>query len=175
MMPPYDPDILNDTFFFHSWSMSDRIAFLSHEVVQKVPKGQRIITQGAYDRNMFLLLSGTARVYKSSDPELTLAWLKNGQFFGEIAFFQEITRTANIDAQTRCTMVVITPEIFESLESPLQAKFYHGVILSLIERVHPLNKAIKMLHTMLYKGAAPSYFEDELQKITGLNAQGTFQ
>jgi predicted RND superfamily exporter protein len=62
---------------------------------------EKLVTQGEFGRNMYMILDGTASVERH-DGENTrlLAELEPGQVFGEVGYIQAIERTADVVAKT---------------------------------------------------------------------------
>jgi hypothetical protein len=88
----------------------EQIARLTDEVA--VPAGHRIVTQGEPGREAFVIVDGTASVLLGDSP---IADLGPGQHFGELALLDGGTRTANVDAVTDMTLLVIYRPAFMGL------------------------------------------------------------
>lgn len=92
--------------------------------------GQNLISENDHGNEMYLLVSGRARVIKSmvaspelpedvlgTDPRRTLAELsgQDSPIFGEMALLEEDTRSATVTTVTACELVVFTRERFFEL------------------------------------------------------------
>lgn len=88
----------------------EQIARLTDEVT--VDAGQRIVTQGDSGREAFVIVDGIAAVVLG---ETTIADLGPGQHFGELALLDGGTRTANVDAVTDMTLLVLHRPAFLGL------------------------------------------------------------
>ncbi|KAJ3040797.1 hypothetical protein HDV00_010412 [Rhizophlyctis rosea] len=62
-----------------------------------------IIQKGSVGRSMYFLVDGEAQVV-SDDGSTVYAELKPSSFFGEVALFYEVARTATVKAKSRSTM-----------------------------------------------------------------------
>ena len=61
--------------------------------------GETIFRQGASDSVMYTIKSGKVRIFRVQDgQETTLAILKPGEFFGEMALFESKPRSASAQA-----------------------------------------------------------------------------
>lgn len=90
----------------------ERVKFLS---------GQRIITQGNEADAMYIILQGSARVTRhleSSQQEVTLCSLKEGDYFGELALLHNMKRAASVWAETDVICARVTRETFERVLGP---------------------------------------------------------
>lgn len=68
--------------------------------MQEFVSGAQIIEQGQVERSMYLLISGEVDVIlNAGGSKQTLATLKAGEVFGEIAFVRETERTASVVAR----------------------------------------------------------------------------
>jgi len=72
------------------------------------PAGHRIITKGEPGFCMYVILSGATRVSSENGPEIELATLKPGDFFGEVALVDDGPRSADVTALEPCELLCIT-------------------------------------------------------------------
>jgi signal transduction histidine kinase len=79
--------------------------------------GDYILRQGELSRTFWLLLSGSVRVSQINleGHEQTLHVIESGTSFGEIAFLANMRSTANLVAQTPCTIVALNETAFWNL------------------------------------------------------------
>ena len=74
-----------------------------------------IANEGMKERSMYVICSGTARVYiKVNGKEVTIALLHPGDYFGEYSFFTGEARSASVVAVTNLHLVVLEGESFQS-------------------------------------------------------------
>ncbi len=85
--------------------------------VGQIPKGTMIIKEGTKGDQFFVIGSGEVRVYRTlkSGRKVTLARLGEGEFFGEMAFFLESVRTANVETVVDATLLRIARDDLEEL------------------------------------------------------------
>src|SRR5512139_2603631 len=68
-------------------------------VVRQFPNGAIIIKQGDPGQSMFLIRSGKVRIFNDAEGgETTLTTLGQGDFFGEMALFDDHPRSASAEA-----------------------------------------------------------------------------
>ena len=76
--------------------------------------GEMLITQGDQGHEMYFIISGILEILKDSGEPLTL---KEGDFFGEIALFSNMPRTASVKAKTYCNLYKLERATFETIIS----------------------------------------------------------
>jgi CRP/FNR family cyclic AMP-dependent transcriptional regulator len=87
--------------------------FLSSE---KVERGHVLMSQGALDRTLYFVESGTLRVHFSNPfGQIQLAVLGAGAVVGEGSFFSQIERNATVQATQPSALWALTPGRFEKL------------------------------------------------------------
>lgn len=81
-----------------------------------VKSGQVLIQQGATDRTVYLVESGTLTVhYEDQDGRIRLASVEAGSAVGEGAFFSRQPRNATVQAASHCKLWSLTPMRFSEL------------------------------------------------------------
>ncbi len=90
-------------------------------------KGQVLISQGATDRKLYFLESGSLKVdVRTEVGFVQLALLGPGTVVGEGSFFSHLGRNASVLAYSDCKVWELDPEDFDAL-----ARKHPGVALSL--------------------------------------------
>ena len=80
--------------------------------LKRYKKDDLIIKKDEKGTSMFIILEGTAAVV-SEDGQTIYAELTNNNFFGEVALFYDINRTATVRAQVDLTLFELTKEAFQ--------------------------------------------------------------
>lgn len=103
-------DLLKRVPLFAGCTKSElrEIALSSDEI--DLPSGRVLTREGQRGREFFVLVSGTARVTKDGK---TLADLKDGDWFGEIALLTYTPRTATVTATSPVQVLVLTDRAFK--------------------------------------------------------------
>ena len=124
-------DALRSLRLFHGCSTKEleQIARLTDEVTVKA--GDRIVRQGDSGREAFVIVDGIAAVVLD---DTTITDLGAGQHFGELALLDGGTRTANVDAVTDMTLLVLHRPAFLGLldEQPGIARRIMATMASII-------------------------------------------
>lgn len=85
-------------------------------------QSQILITQGAQDRTLYFVESGSLSVhYEDAAARIRLAIVGAGSVLGEGGFFSHMPRNATVQAATECSIWSITPMRFTELSHRLPA------------------------------------------------------
>jgi HlyB family type I secretion system ABC transporter len=81
-----------------------------------VEKGERVIRQGEAAGPLYIVEEGRLRVSTEEDGRPRyLAYLRKGDFFGEMSVFQGIPRSATVEAVSHCRLLRWSPETYRRL------------------------------------------------------------
>jgi|GEM_PF-5228012 len=85
------------------------------KIIKNYNTGEYIIDENTENKYMFVLLDGEVEIFtRQADKKIILGTIKatehNKPFFGEMALFFDVKRTANVTALTECQVVVIKNE-----------------------------------------------------------------
>jgi len=128
-------DLLKQTSLFAELSQAD-LEMLGPSVrVETYPTGRVILREGRVGAAFFLLVSGSVEVIKGMDSPAprVVATLGAGDFFGEIATMNHVTRSASVRAlaETKCLVIQRLhfdsyierfPNVLAKVESALTAR-----------------------------------------------------
>ena len=80
-------------------------------------KGQTVLDKGATSRDVFFVLRGSVAVvtFSPSGKEVTLATVKPGESFGELAAIDEQPRSASVTSIEKSELCIMPPEVFMDL------------------------------------------------------------
>jgi ATP/ADP translocase len=99
-----------------------------------------VIREGDAGDTLFLILEGAVEVIKSGDKgaEVTLDHIGAGDYFGEMALFEEIPRTATVRTTQPCRMLILHKQEFNEMvrEYPSIALKLCRVFSGRIRRLH---------------------------------------
>ena len=96
-------------------SLNDNHVEKIKEIVEEIsiPKGSPIFKQGDFGDAFYIVISGKVKISKVEDGEdKTLALLKEGEFFGEMALLEEAPRSASATCIDDCRLYKITQKNF---------------------------------------------------------------
>lgn len=111
--------------------------------------GDYLITEGASDESLFVLIKGEANVVKSSHPDQVITTLTSGAVVGEVSFLTKRIRATNIIASGEVVVFRIDPYSMNQarLDPLLQTKIKHQLIEILVKRLEETNKALVVQKT----------------------------
>lgn len=83
--------------------------------LSRAEKNSIVAREGEVERSMYVICSGTARVYITiNDRPVTVALLNPGDYFGEYSLFSGDARSASVSAITDLQLVELKGESFQS-------------------------------------------------------------
>lgn len=143
----------------------DQLALLaSHLTLYEVEQGAIILREGDEGDEAYFLAEGQVEIFERmtlktsrtgfEDRERTLVRLdaKKGIFFGELALFDHVSRSANVIATSPCTLLVLTRARFDDflVQEPIAgAMVMRAIGRVLAERILKMGADIKKLTTAL--------------------------
>ncbi|MDQ6888367.1 MAG: peptidase domain-containing ABC transporter [Gemmatimonadota bacterium] len=80
--------------------------------------GETVIHEGDPPGSMYVVEEGHLRVYTEEQGvgrRHYLAYLRKGDFFGELSLFKNMPRSASVEAISPCRLLALTPKVFEAL------------------------------------------------------------
>lgn len=155
---------LNRLPFLTELSPEELLRFQSHLTTVHTEPGVAIIREGDLGDRLFILAEGTVEIFERmtlktsrtgfEDRERTLVRLSadQGVFFGEMALFEDVPRTANVVAVTECTLLTIDRAGFEAFamaEPRAGFAILKAIARVLCDRLLQMGSDIKKLTTAL--------------------------
>lgn len=109
-----------------SQGMTNMEDFLSSAHKRKYPRGSTIIYAGEDSDSIYLITRGSVTVLIEDDSgrEIIVAYLNEGDFFGEMAMFSEGKRTAWVKAKTECEVAELGYQKFAELSKKDSGMLY---------------------------------------------------
>jgi HAMP domain-containing protein len=77
--------------------------------------GETIVKENDEGDALYIIVSGSVRVIKESNRQVTIAILQERDYFGEMALLNREPRSASVEAQEETKLLVITQDDFQSL------------------------------------------------------------
>jgi CRP-like cAMP-binding protein len=113
-------NLLATSPLFRPFSQQQRLDLARRFTGHDVAPGTEIIREGDPGRGLYVVLAGEVEVIKGEEPfEQTLATLRTGELFGEIALVRGTPATATVRAARQSTVLFLAREYFERLMSAL--------------------------------------------------------
>ena len=129
--------------------------FLSYCRIRKLPKKSIICRSGETCENLYYIVRGTVTVILEDEEghEVIMAYLKDGDFIGEIGlFFHSSSCSAEVRAKTDCELAVVSHQkMTRLLENELfneRAEILQAISLQLSRRLLQTNRRITRLTHM---------------------------
>jgi NADH dehydrogenase len=89
---------------------------------QHLEAGETVFFQGDLGDNVYVIQSGECEVLRETDGgQRLLATLGPGDYFGEMALINDVTRNATVRARTAMDVLLVSKKDFESLRSSIPA------------------------------------------------------
>jgi ATP-binding cassette subfamily B protein len=97
----------------------DALAMLLSELApEDVAKGTTVVRQGDPAGPLYIVEDGHLRVFTDRDGHRRyVAYLRKGDFFGEMSVFKGVPRTASVEAVSPCRLLALRAETFRRLLS----------------------------------------------------------
>ena len=107
---------IKSSYLFKSLDLDGTKMLLDGAVLQTVQEGERIISEGEDGNSFYLIKTGSVAVFVEKEGERTdLSTLKRGAFFGEVAVLNDMKRTASVDTNETCELIVFTKENIQNV------------------------------------------------------------
>jgi len=103
-------DYVHNVPFFENFSKKQVEEIMETSQILKVEKGRIVLVEGDIDDSFFIILSGRVAVQKKKK---TIATIKRGECFGEMAYLNGQSRVATILALTDCILLKINGTLLD--------------------------------------------------------------
>src|SRR5258708_22306183 len=113
-------NVSEDFALFRTLSSEQRLKAFSAMVRQDLVRGQMLVAQGGPSDSLFMVLHGALAVRRTGDLE-PIAELRAGELVGEIGFFGNMPRTADVIAIRDTSVLVLTRAAYQDLASDAPA------------------------------------------------------
>ena len=105
-------------------------------------KGDIILKEGTTGNEMYIILSGKARVYKTINRKPTeLGFLGPDDFFGEMSLFLHHPRSATVEAMEKIEIMTFNRESFLDIVKS-DPELAAQIITILVKRLHEAHNVI---------------------------------
>lgn len=110
-----------------------------------VPAGRTVLTQGDLGQEFALIIEGEADIVKDG---VAVATIGAGDYFGEVALLDSITRTASVVARTELRLEVLDRRGFNTLLDD-QPRLSRSILKGLAHRLAELESENEQLRSRL--------------------------
>ena len=133
----------NDCFLFKGLSADEAQKIMERLISRDFRSKEHILREGNENSNLFLIESGVVRVdsYNNNNKRQTLSFLKEGDFFGEMAVFTDEKISANVVSVVNSKIYTLKKEDLYELMKALP-QLSQNIIFYLANRVKSADKLI---------------------------------
>lgn len=126
---------------FRDLSKSEINRVIDLGMIRSIDKGKLLFRKGDVGHEMYILLKGKIDIIDEYDThKKILAELGPGEIFGEMAMFEQHTRSAHALAKESCQIVVLSEDVLKKLlEKKVPKKFLANIIAVLCHRLRLTN------------------------------------
>ncbi len=126
---------------FREMSKSEINRVIDLGMIRSIDKGKLLFRKGDVGHEMYILLKGTINIIDEYDThKKILAELGPGEIFGEMAMFEQHTRSAHALAKEPSQIVVLSEDVLKKLlEKKVPKKFLANIITVLCHRLRLTN------------------------------------
>src|ERR1700682_4810986 len=107
-------NVLEDFALFRTLRSEQRLKGFRAMVGQDLLRGQMLVAQGEPSDALFMVLHGALAVRRTGDLE-PIAELRAGEVVGEIGFFANVPRTADVIAIRDTSVLALTRAAYQEL------------------------------------------------------------
>lgn len=135
--------LLKNIAIFSGLSVSELGAIAAVTEETDYDKDQVVIAEGDPGEKVYLIIEGEVTVCKGTDPDhqFRLDTMGEGDYFGEMALFEEAKRSATIRTQKQSRFLILDKQEFNEL-----VREYPGIALQICT---VLSQRLRHLHTRL--------------------------
>jgi len=149
-------NLSEDFALFRTLSSEQRLKAFGAMVRQDLVRGEMLVAQGGTSDSLFMVLHGALAVRRTGDIE-PIAELRAGELVGEIGFFANVPRTADVIAIRDTSVLVLTraayqslaedaPAIVEALLAALARRFAKETARITPVRASPKARTVALIH-----------------------------
>lgn len=145
---------------FHKLNQEElqQLVQVSSRVIYEI--GETILIEDTPGEYLFIIEKGKVRVLITTPEgeEITLTFLREGDFFGEMALFTEKERCATVLAVKKTTLLKLHRRDFMEILKD-HFSITQAVLSSLCERLHQANQMIYSLNHLSVAGRVAAYLQ----------------
>ena len=135
--------LIDKLSFFEFFTSEEKTIIADYKSNMKgYSAGDHIIRQGETDQTVYLLLKGKAKITRNEKSAVSINTLKEGDVFGEIAFFSKRLRSTNVVALENAMVLKMDWTLFDELNETIKNKIKDKLIEILIQRLEEMNKLL---------------------------------
>jgi len=105
---------------------------------QTISQGDFLVKQGKAIENIFIVLSGSFKIFNEQKPDINIAQIGSGEIIGEMSFLDERPPSVSVVATETSSVYSISLERmkqFMEVDTRFAARFYYSIGLFLSDRL----------------------------------------
>jgi CRP/FNR family cyclic AMP-dependent transcriptional regulator len=105
---------------------------------QTINQGDFLVKQGEAIESIFIVLSGSFKIFNEQNPEINIAQIGSGEIIGEMSFLDERPPSVSVVATETSSVYSISLERmkqFMEVDTRFAARFYYSIGLFLSDRL----------------------------------------
>ena len=130
-------DYISHLRFFKGFPKNEVNEIVALSQIIKVDRGKTIVSEGEIDDTFYILMSGRAKVKKSSN---VIAAVETGDCIGEMALIGSQKRIADVTADTDCILLKISSSLLDNASDSLKHLFFKTFAFTLVQRLSVSSK-----------------------------------
>jgi signal transduction histidine kinase/predicted CoA-binding protein len=148
----------------------DRLYKLTNEI--KLEKGKDLFFEGDIADSAYVIKSGQLEIYKrSGNQQVLLAVRESGDFIGEVALYQDTSRTASVRAVTNVVLIEIKRDVFDELIS-ISKSAAKSIFHTILSRLRSTETLLKQNEKLAQLGTLSAGLAHELNNPSAAIARG---
>lgn len=103
-----------------------------------VQQGEYLVTEGETIQNIYIVLSGSFKIYNNQNPDYNIAQIGSGEIVGEMSFLDERPPSVSVMATESSTVYSISltrMKQYMEVDARFAARFYYSIGLFLSDRL----------------------------------------
>jgi len=158
--PKWGANQLKSIAIFRNLSSDELEALYGQGTILSYRPKTYVVIEGEPSRGLYIILNGTVSVYKNDQTTGAmhrLAYLDEGDAFGELSLFDTAPRSASVSAESICHLFSLEAGVFErfleSIGGDIKIRFYKTCAEELVSRFRKLNGEYIAAQQLLWKHA----------------------
>jgi CRP-like cAMP-binding protein len=158
--PEWGAEQLQSIGIFKQFELSELSKIYQIGTVVPLKPNAHAVIEGESTRGLYIILHGNVSVYKNdtvTDSMHKIAFMSEGQAFGEMSLFDDAPRSATVAADTHCYLFHLDASVFDRFLAQegfeFACRFYKKCAEDMAERFRAINSDYIISQQLLWKYA----------------------
>ena len=130
-------DYVHHLPFFQNFSKAQVKELASQSDIIKRSKDKVILEEGEINDTLYIILSGKVRIKRDNK---VIAFIGEGECFGEMAYIGSQVRVATVEADTDCILIRINATLLDGSSKSTQLLFFKNFAMTLVHRLSKITQ-----------------------------------